>query len=337
MSKTARRPSESYALPHDTSGVWERLTTLADLTWPTLAEQVERRALIAWLRPNANPIDWMSVLEFAYELTHEGPQSGEQFQLPALTAARTTWENIRQLAGGSKLQPARVELKDSDGFKQWSELRRAQALDWWQGIMKELDELLTLDVISSFDLRTHTTCRPFLEELRYRFMIEPFDSPMSIGASIYLEPDSPGTGLGSEGQTLYVMEALAFAVEAAVAAVPAAGDTDEVRRTTMTMRLAFHWQLLKGYVWASRKIGMGAPLPGLLAYREDIWAAAKHALVLGRDTLAVTEGLSKVRFREHGGRRSAAIGGIATEELIADMDASIAEARHTWEQLRNVR
>ena len=337
MSKTARRPSESYALPHDTSGVWERLTTLADLTWPTLAEQVERRALIAWLRPNANAIDWMSVLKFAYELTHEGPQSGEQFQLPALTAARTAWENIRQLAGGGKLQPARVELNDSAGFEPWSELRKTQALDWWQTAMKELDELLTLGVISSFDLPEHTTCQTLMEALRRHFMREPFDGPMAIGASIYLEPGLPGTGLGSERQTLYVMEALAFAVNAAVATVRAAGDTDEMRRTTTIMRLEFFWQLLKGYTWASRKIGMGTPLPELLAYREDIWEAARHALLLGRDALAIIQDQSTVHFMRHGGGLSAAIATSTTEELIAEMDASIAEGRRTWEQLRNMR
>lgn len=82
---------------------------------------------------------------------------------------------------------------------------------------------------------------------------------------------------------------------------------------------------------------MGTPLPELLAYREDIWEAARHALLLGRDVLAIIQDQSTVHFMQHGGRRSTAASEITTEELVAEMDASIAEARRTWEQLRNVR
>lgn len=341
MTKQAWRPSgASCNLPADTANIWKRLMALSSLSWPTLAEQVERRMLVTWLNPTeSNAITDINVFDVACDAIHTSRQCNEEFLQPAYIAARVTWENICHMADGYELSSPRPAFSEDDDFDQWQQQRREQGFDWWETVMRELEMLLRMEVFYAFELPERTTCHEFARALRHDFLGEVFDGPTAIGASIYLEPSLPGTGLGFEGETLYVMESLAFAVHAAIDAMNEVDRANKEQFGTALMRVDFFWQLLKGYTWASAHNGLGTPLPGIIVSQPTVWEVAKTALIWGRDAInsTIVDGKRPRGFSSRGGRRSSSAEGEPTEHLIARMDASINEARQSREALKHIR
>jgi hypothetical protein len=340
------RPSgDVVTLPVDPAVVWARLTELTSLFWPTTAEQTERIALVAWLNPAEDgTLRDGRLFEIATEVINTSPQSSPEFLEPAYVAAGAAWFNLSLLHAGQPVPPSRPPLEpDEHGYvstdvhEAWRESRRQQAKDWFAAVMRWLDTLLTIDVIYDFELPEMVTHHQMVNALRHHFMREVFDGPGAIGASMFLEPTLPGTGLGHEGQAVDAADALTVALEDAVRRFGELEDGDEAAETTARNQLMFWLMMLKGFIYAGAVSHLGMLLPEVYVSRGN-WDRTRQALIAGRDMLIGRYGETVPNhWVSHGEHLSEAVANVRTEDLVAKMDERVAQATRMFEQLRHMR
>lgn len=322
-------------LPEDVAPLWARLMELTALSWPTMAEQVERRALVQWLNPSTpSTIVDASVRNTACEVLGLGQQSDMVFLVPAYDAAGMAWKNLSALADGATLEVPRPGFAEPNDDKEWRNTRRRQAFDWIETVQREIERLIGAEIVHAEELPERVMCYQLKEALHGYFLKPLFDGPMAIGASIYLEPCQPGDRIdGLHGGAVHVMDVLTRAVDMSADLLEDVDDSDKKELVAAVMRLDFVWGLLKGYSWATTGTSVGMGLPWTLTSYPEVWDAAKAALIRGRDALLAREpGARKwadrvVGFSSYGGSRSEAVASEPTDELIVRMDKLIEKAQ----------
>jgi hypothetical protein len=342
---TWRPSSDVVTLPADPAVVWARLTELISLPWPTAAEQTERIALVVWLNPaEGSTLRDGRLFEIATEVINTSPQSSPEFLEPAYVAAGAAWFNLCLLHAGQPVPPSRPPLEPDEGdhvstaaFDAWQATRKAQAQDWFATVMRWLDSLLRAEVLYSFDLPEMVTSHDLVRQLRRKVMEVAFDGPYAIGASLFLEPGLPGTGLGYDGQSVDAADALTVALEDAIRRFGELEDGDEAAETTARIQLMFWLMLLKGFIYAGAAEHLGTPLPDQYVGRGG-WERTRRALIDGRDALVGRYGETVPNhWMSLGHRLSEKIANARTEDLVAAMDERIAQATRMIEQLRHMR
>ena len=330
---------EMHQLPSDVTPLWTRLEELAALTWPTAAEQVERQLLVTWLKPGGDTVGIVKdaqAFEAMCDLFHYSPLGNMSMLRPVYDEASKVWASLCALAAGKALEPARYSA--SDYFDEQDHLaaeegRLKQALEWWKFVMRVLDMLSRSGDIDAHELMAHVSNHEVLHAMRRHFVVPLFDGPMAIGASIYLEPGTPGMGLGIDGETIYAVHAHARAVNAELEALEKVPSREAYEAAVV--RIDYLWQLLKGFVWAGTS-STGMRLSSLLARHDDVWNDTKHALVSGREVInAYIHSSEKPKgFGSRRGKRSEAVFNEPVSELIARMGKLIEAAKQ--EKLQNM-
>lgn len=327
---------EVHQLPSDVTPLWVRLEELTALTWPTAAEQVERQLLVIWLKPGGGIVKDTQVFEAMCDLFHYSPLGNMSMLRPVYDEAGKVWVNLSALAAGETLQPARYnasDYSDEQDYLAVEEGRRKHALEWWQFTMRVLDMLSRSGDIDEHELMAHVSNHEVLHTMRRHFVEPLFDGPAAIGASIYLEPGLPGSGLGFNGEAVYALHSHARAVNAELEALEKVASAEEYAATAI--RIDYSWQLLKGFVSAGT-CQTGQRLSWSLAKHEDVWNDVTHALVSGREAIMAYRKSSEkpMGFGSRGGGRSEAVLNEPTPELIARMGELIKAAKQ--EKLQNM-
>ncbi len=314
----------SIVLPDDTQHVWARLVALTKLSWPTLAEQVERAALVDWINPSSGGLICSEhVLVIAQDKVDIGAVDLHETR----SAANAAWRNLMSLATGDKLDNPRPECSDyqsNDGFDNWSDLRRKQAGDWLSTVMRTIDDLLCEEIIFGCDLPKMVTSAELESSMHREFYCEAFDSPLAIGAHMFT-----GLSFGSarnHDAFILVAEGLADAVLHIVDELKTV--TKNEGRNKLT-HLQFMWMLLKGYVFAVTKAELDVPY--LFAYVKDDAQLRRiyRALLEGRETLCVASKQygAPASWYSLGSQTCDEVAAITIEELIAATDEVVARAR----------
>lgn len=324
-------PSElGQVLPADTHPLWLRLEELTALSWPTAAEQVERRMLVVWLKPTSDRIIMdTEVFGAMCDLFHYSPRGNMSMLRPVYDEAAKVWANLTALAAGEVLEPARPEFEDKLG-DEWHDARCEQSLDWWETTMRVLNMLSLRNDINERDLMDKVTNHEVRRAMYRHFVDGLFDSPMAVGASIYREPGAlPGTGFGGSrtDQGAYIMASMTHAVIASTAALKKADSTNRKAYEAALMAHDYAWQILKGYIWGGTYQQGDGQLPQQLVDHPDVWENAKSALARGLEVLNIhRRQLKGVGFASKGGARSEEIMSEPTADLLARMDGYVRRA-----------
>ena len=180
---TKWRSSGKKLAPPDLKLCFKRLTALQRLTWPTADEQVEQRVLISWLNPDgAEDITDQQVLVTACRVLKISVAANDEALMPAYVASDNAWHNLATLVAGRlpRLDQLEPEL-DHGGRRRTG---HADALDWWETVMRTLQWLIDENYVGQHELPAAITCYDLNYAIYRHFTREYFDSPLAIGAGL---------------------------------------------------------------------------------------------------------------------------------------------------------